>query len=189
MKDQQVGRDVVAFVLGITEREITNLVKDHGAGDTPFPSRVKGTRRTFPLAACVQWYVRFKMDEAAKRANPKGEQLSALDHTKARKELAFAMKAELEIAELRGELLPIAMHEDRVSQLCERLAARCKTLGRYRGDVQRAMTDLEAATLLERIQDELLKSLMAVGDEIEEPDEMIDGGAGAAADPAERTGD
>jgi hypothetical protein len=125
------------------------------------------------------------MDEAAKRANPKGEQLSILDHTKARKELAQAMKAELEIAELRGELLPIAMHEERVAQLCERLAARCKTIGRYRGEVQRAMTDLEAAQLLEKIQDELLRALMDVADEIEDPEELVENGDGAAADRAE----
>ena len=168
-KDQHVSRELIAFVLDVDERTITNLVKDHD-GENPFPSRVVGKSRTFPVARCVQWYVKFKMDEAAKRANPKGEQLSVLDQVKTRKELAQAIRAELEVAEARGELLPIAMHEDRVAQLCERLAARCKTLGRYRGEVQRAMTDLEAAQLLERIIDELLRSLMSVADEIEEPD-------------------
>lgn len=182
MKDQQVSREAVAFVLGVDERTITNLVKDHAE----FPSRVAGKARTFPLAKCVQWYVSFKMAEAAKRANPRGTQVSEIDQVKARKELAQAMKAELEIAELRGELLPLAMHEHRVTQVCERLAARCKTLGRYRGDVQRAMTDLEAAQLLERISDELLRSLMETSDEIEDPEDIVDDGDGA---PPERTGD
>ena len=87
---------------------------------------------------------------------------------KRRKELALAQLRELEVAEKEGEMLPLSQHEQRLQSICERLAARVKGLGRYMGDVQRATTDIEAAELLERISDDLLRSLMDLADEIEE---------------------
>jgi phage terminase Nu1 subunit (DNA packaging protein) len=114
-----------------------------------------GGRPAYNLVACVHWYI----------ARP--PKLTELDQVRTRKTNADAQRAELEVEELRGQLLPLDVHEARVTRLCEQLAARCKTLGQYMGDVQRATTEIEAVTLLERIQDELLRALMGVADELD----------------------
>jgi hypothetical protein len=52
------------------------------------------------------------------------------------------------------------------------------------GDVQRAMTEIDAATLLERIQDELLRALTETADELDEgpiPDEPHGDGSDSPA--------
>lgn len=154
----------LAQLLNKDIRSITNYQNEG------MPVERKGARPAYHFAKCIAWWVERERENA--RA---GKGLNELDQARMRKSHADARKAELEVEELEGRLVPLEVHEERVTRLCEQLAARCKTLGRYMGDVQRAMTEIEAAALLERIQDELLRTLMATSDELDDGPAPEDG--------------
>jgi phage terminase Nu1 subunit (DNA packaging protein) len=156
-----VTRKAIAAHLHLTERSITELVDKHD-----FPSRIRGRERRFPLARCFTWYLKFKQEEAVSRIRPPAP--TNVTDSRARKLTAEAEKAELELAERRSELLPLDVHEERVSKLCDRIAATCKGgLARFVGDVQRAQSSVDASTLLERIGDTILRDLVSMGGELE----------------------
>ena len=154
-------------------RTVTNWFNE-----TPgLPSTVdKARRRVVDLAALLDWWAeravrhaRAAWEREVRPADPEDGMRAA----RQRKETALAQKLELEVAEIRGELLPLDMYETRLTRICQELAARVKTLGRFRGEVQRAMTEREAAQLLEEIIDYTLKALMSVADEIKDPEEAV----------------
>lgn len=174
MAEPFVGRAAIAERLGITEREITNLVRDHA----DFPSRLRGRRRTFPPARCLKWYIDFKQQEAVRRAKPTAT--LDLDVARAKKTMIDTDLAELELEAARGRLIPKEVHEQRVEELAGRLAGRLKNLSRYTGDVQSALTAVDAQVLLERIGDDLLRSLVSVADELEAEAEKDDDASSAA---------
>lgn len=151
-----VSKAEIARILDKDVRSVTNYVKE----GMPI---VRGKSPTFDVVACVRWFV-----DREREAARSGKELNELDQMRARKAFADARKTELELAELEAALVPLEVHELRVRQLCERLASRVKTLSRYRGDVQRAVTDIEVDELLERIQDEQLAAMMESADEVEE---------------------
>lgn len=147
----------LAALLNKDIRSITNYQNEG------LPVERKGARPAYHFAKCIAWFVERERENA--RA---GKGLNELDQARMRKSHADARKAELEVDEMEARLVPLDVHEERVARLCEQLAARCKTLGRYMGDVQRAMTEVDAAALLERIQDELLRALMATSDDLDD---------------------
>jgi hypothetical protein len=59
----------------------------------------------------------------------------------------------------------------------EPLAARCKSLSKYMGDVQVATTDVDAAALLDRIGDDLLRSFLGVADEVRDEGDDVEAAA------------
>jgi hypothetical protein len=144
-------------VLDITARRVQQLADD---GVLPRAGRGK-----YLLIPCVQGYIKYWRDRAEGRGVEAGD--GALYKARTRKTQAEALLAELDLAEAEGRLIPLDMHEDLVRKLCELLAAKCKSLGQYIGDVQLATTDVDAAALLERITDELLRAFMRAADEIE----------------------
>lgn len=156
MSEHVVARAYLAEVLAVDVRSIKNFV------DEGMPKLARGK---FDLRACVQWYVT-REREAARE----GKGLSDLDLAKQRKELAQAAKAEIEVEQLRGEIIPLDVHEHRVEAIAARLATRIKGLGRYIADVQRATTAVEAASVLDGISDDLLAHCSSVADEITEDD-------------------
>jgi hypothetical protein len=123
---------------------------------------------TYPLAKCISWWG----DRRARLALEEHGGESELDRMRTRKLEAEARRAELELAREEGTLIPIDVHEERLEARCQQLAARCKGLGRYLGDVLSATADVDAMALLERIGDDLLRALMEVASEIEEPEAL-----------------
>jgi hypothetical protein len=95
-----------------------------------------------------------------------GAPLSLTD-ARMRKEYALARGHELEVAEREGNLISLDMHEERVQLLCTRLGSKVRGLKRYREEVQRASSDLQADELLGRMIDATLAALDTVADEIE----------------------
>src|SRR5690349_13895608 len=105
-RDEYVDREKIADHLDVEPRTITNLVKEHA----DFPSRVKGRTRTFPKRQCLAWYIKYKQDEAVKRAAPKRDEREALDVAKTRKVEIDTELAEIELEEARGRIIPVDMH-------------------------------------------------------------------------------
>jgi phage terminase Nu1 subunit (DNA packaging protein) len=154
---ETVSKAELAELFGKEERTVTNW-RQQG-----IPVRINGKSVRYPLGPCIAWYVDRERETARTGKGP-----SELDVVRIRKTLAEARRAELEVEELEGALIRMEMHEDRVRRLCDRLAARCKTLTRFAGDVQTALTDAEALGLCEKIETDLLRSLSETADDVEE---------------------
>lgn len=121
-------------------------------------------KRRFPWPEVRNWRdERLRRMERDKSAR---EKPTDINEAKRRKEAAFAEKAELEVAEMRGELIPLDVHESRVDALTLRLSGACKGLDRYIADVQRVTTAAESKVLLDRISDGLLLALQGLADEV-----------------------
>jgi 5-methylcytosine-specific restriction endonuclease McrA len=140
------------------------------------PHEGAGAKRTFPWPECRTWldaHIRKQEEEAAeKRFKPADD--SELELAEKRQRIAESRLMVLKVEQMEGSLIPLDLHEQRVQLVCETLAATIKGLGRYAGEVQRAMTDVDAELLLEKVADELLRACTAKADEVDEDDHERD---------------
>jgi hypothetical protein len=165
-----VAKDVCA-AFGVDRRTVTNWLNE----EVPVPSAMEGSRRVFVAADVVAWFSARAVRHARsawEKERPKAE--DEVKEARNRQVIAESRMAELELAEREGQVIPAELYEQRVRAIVEPLAARCKSLSKYMGDVQVATTDVDAAALLDRIGDDLLKSFLGVADEVsdENPDEV-----------------
>lgn len=163
--DDEVGRSEIALTLGVSAREITNLVKAH----PDFPSVISGRSRTFPRRRCVQWYVRFKAQEAVKRAKPATP--TNVDEMQRRRAEADMKMAEMDVADREGRLVSVDHVDQVVGEVCERLRAILVNVpGNYGLRLEELGVDAAAAeAVLTAIVDDLTKPLRAAADDIENP--------------------
>jgi hypothetical protein len=166
MKKWLLTQKQCAEGLGLTSRQIHNLVEQG------MPRHAKGGKAFYPWPRVLKWYIEFRTKDV-KQAAPRSDVEAALD----RRAMAEAQLIEIELAEAQGLNISLDTHEERVRSLCEPLAARCRSLSQYIGDVQLAKTEGEASTLLETIGHNLLRALTDSADAITdeettgEPDE------------------
>jgi hypothetical protein len=159
------AKDVCA-AYGVDRRSVTNWLNE----SPPLPSRMEGRVRVFVAAEVVAWHEARAVRAARSQWEKEPKSLDdEVQIARDRRTINEARLVELELEEAEGRLLPLDVHEQRVRALCEPLAARCRALSKYVGDVQLATTDAEAGAVLDRIGDELLASLMAT--EVSDGDE------------------
>ncbi len=167
---EHLSRDDLASRLDVESRTITNWVKQH----PDFPSRVSGRARDFPWLRCLKWYLAREIKKSA----PEMVITEAL--ARARKLAAEAEIAELNLAERRGALVPMEVHESRSEQLASRLFA--ALTGQTVPLLRAEFPDLPAIDLerrAEHIADGLIAACRANADEI---DEAADAGELEGAD-------
>ena len=128
------------------------------------PCRIENGSPRFSVADCIEWRIaRVREEERAKVQGPDAEVF------KARKLAAEAERAEVELAVRKGELVPMAVHEVRVTELAGAVAAVCKgQLGRYTMEVVGAGTPVAARAVLEKVGDAVLQACQGLGDGIED---------------------
>lgn len=151
--DSDVSREFLAQLLGVDVRTITNLVDDGMA---------KSARGRFPLKASVQFYLTREREKA--RGN-KG--LNDLDIARQRKTIAEAELAEMDVAEKRGQSIPLEVHEQRLRERLETVAGNLRAISRYHPDILAATTPEAADALCERMEREITAELQGLSDEIE----------------------
>src|SRR3990167_9091059 len=112
-----------------------------------WPCRLETGSPRFSVADCIEWRIaRVREEERAKVQGPDAEVF------KARKLAAEAERAEVELAARKGELLPVEVHEERVTALAGAVGAICKgQLGRFTMDVVNAGTPVAARAVLEKV--------------------------------------
>lgn len=163
MSQSKLKKAVIAERLGVSPKQIERYVADG------MPCTGTGAKRTFPWPECRNWrdaLLRKQEREAAeKRLKPADD--DEVKQAGDRQAIAESRLIVLKVEELEGQLIPIDLHEKRVQLVCDTLAATIKGLGRFAGDVQRAMTDVDAELVLEKISDDLLRACMATADEID----------------------
>lgn len=153
MKSIEVTRDALAQLFGVDVRTLANLVEE---------GMPKAARGRYDLAKCVPWYLNREREKA--RGN-KG--LNDLDLARQRKTVAEARKAEIELAQLEGEVIPAELHAQRLRERLETVAGAVKAIHRYQPDIKSAVTDEQADALCDRMSDELLAELFALSDSID----------------------
>lgn len=160
-------RAEIAELLGVEGRTITNYCK----ATPPIPTRRRrGGRVFFPARECVAWYVQTKVAEALARAAP-GQQSA-----KQREQDLKIRKLELEVGREAGELMPVALHERRLQDRCNELAARTRGLSRYVQMIRSAPSAPDAERIAEQMEDDLLKAFRDSAEDVAEEDE--EGGDG-----------
>lgn len=161
-----VGRKEIAEVLGISEREVTNLVKQQ----PDFPSVQEGRSRKFPRTQCVRWYVRFKQEEAVKRAKPVSKEND--DEIRKRTRVVELLLLEVEYAEREKQLLPADTVDQVVGEVCDRLRAVITNLrATHAMRLEEAGVDPAVAdSVLGEIEEELMIALRGTADELEQLD-------------------
>lgn len=149
----------VAERLGITARQIHNLTKSID-GKPGIPSTVKDGRRAYKWPEASHWYIAYKLEVA----KPKGD--DAKEDAQTRKLLAEAALKELDLAKQQGQLLDADYVEQQVTGILERLRSRIlASRGRYAPQLVGLKTVGEVQIKLEKLTDELLDALAAVGDD------------------------
>lgn len=110
VEQTQLAREI----FGVTSRTIRDWEK---AG---MPSHGTGRRRKYHVPECVAWRIeeerRRVHEELAPRLQER-EDTPKLDDSRARREAAVAALRELELAERRGELIPLDDHEHTLSEI------------------------------------------------------------------------
>lgn len=113
----QVNQTELAAMLGLTTRQIRNLETDG------LPFQASGNGKLYPIPAAVRWYVQFRETRAAEAAASNSYQ-EALT----RKAVADARTAELKLAQLENTLIPLAVHQEVLGRVLDRVRARIRNL-------------------------------------------------------------
>ena len=100
----------VAVELGLSQRQITNLIRDG------LPTVVRRGRKVCRWPESLRWYVQHQIQAAAKRRAPTTRK--GADDRRAEAE---ACLKELELAQKEGQLVTVAYHEERVAAILTRL--------------------------------------------------------------------
>lgn len=164
MSQLKLKKAAIAERLGVSPKQIERYVADG------MPCKGTGAKRTFPWPECRNWrddLLKKQGREAAERSMKPSDD-GELKLAAARQTIAESRLVVLKVEQLEGALIPLDLHEQRVQLVCETLAATIKGLGRYAGEVQRAVSDVEAELLLEKISDDLLRACSAKAESIED---------------------
>ncbi len=170
MKDLKVSKTELAGILGLTTRQITNLV------DEGMPREVNGNRVIFDLPTAVQWYVRFKEGKSQL-----GDQ-EKKNLTTRRLELEVKL-AEHELAKADGSIVTLDYMEQQLGAVLQRIRAKVLNLpGKYAPALVGLRSIAESQTRLESISTEIITALSDTGEDPELDDaDTPDGESGVAA--------
>lgn len=161
--DEALTRKELAARLDISERQVHNLV------ELGMPRRVRGKTVRYPWKLCHSWYIRFKQEEAVKRARAGSP--ADIDLARARKMEAEARMAEIELAKLEGELIPLDLFEEQLNVILDRLRAKMINLpGRWAPLLLGKRTIQEIIAVLEEAAADAMKALVETADELEDED-------------------
>src|SRR4051812_19698122 len=115
--DRFVDRAEIAFLMGVDVRTVTNYVKKH----PEFPSRVRGSNRTYPVQRCLAWQRDRAVADAISSVAP--AKPSGAYEAELRKAVADAEMAEVRLAKMRGELIPVDVASREVDRAFGRVRA------------------------------------------------------------------
>ena len=122
-KDGTVSASELARLMNLeSARRVQQLVADEG-----MPRRVQNGRPEYPWPDALKWYIAFKVSAEAAKADP-----IDLEKARARKMAADAELAELELARVRGEQVPVETFRETVGAIATKIRAQLLAApGRY----------------------------------------------------------
>jgi phage terminase Nu1 subunit (DNA packaging protein) len=99
--------DDIASLLGVSDRQVRNYVKDKGL---PCKDDPRGRRFSWPDV--LEWYIIFRLEKSGSRGNPEPDpatdQTESMEAALCRKTVAEADLKELELATKRGQVVAVA---------------------------------------------------------------------------------
>lgn len=149
---------VLARLLKVDERTIRRWQnpKDDKGEDAPrlaIPFEKKGTETTFPLEACIAWFVDYRVSIASRS-------VSELDLARQRKVTAEAEMAELDLAARRLDLVPVEATRTVMADIASRLRAQLLAVpGRYSARIVNLATLPDAQRALDHAMRDVLNEL------------------------------
>lgn len=117
----------MAEVLGLSTRQVANLEV------LGMPTKSKAGKKLYPSTPGMRWYIHYKVQAA---------QPADFEEARARKMSAEAELAELDLAQKRGQLIPLEQHGQRLARILERVRARLVAIP---GTVAPRLLSLETA--------------------------------------------
>jgi hypothetical protein len=162
-RKESIKQKVLAERLGITGRHVRNLVLEG------LPKDGEGPTATHPWPEARIWYDNYLRAQERKKL-PEDDSADL----RKRRLVAEVRKAELELAEAEGQLIPFNMHEQRIGAICDRIRRVLMTVpSKYLSRIQVTRSELEAQAVGEQIRDDTLLALQGTAGEIEdEPPEI-----------------
>jgi len=175
-----VTLDELAKFLNVSERRVQQLAKDG------MPRAASGQRGQYNLLVCASWYIRFLQRAVERRRNPDGP--PGIDAERARLAGVNADIRELELAQLRGELVEVEAIGKLWDKAIERLRARMlASVGDLAVQCVGLETKAEAHSILLGIVRDALTGAAATAADVNEGDAGVedDPQAGEASGVAE----
>jgi hypothetical protein len=158
--------DELAALIEIDARTVYRHARDDGL------PRVR--RGVYPLADCVQWYLRRSLDGRGPTGDP------VLDAERLRLVTAQADQIELKNAQTRGELLEVELVRGAMSQMLAICAAQIDVLGpRAAG----RLAGKQAAEIMLVLRDECTDIRSAIAAEVDAFADRVSRGGDSAATP------
>jgi hypothetical protein len=150
----------LAHALGLSDRQIRNL--EDSSFEDGLPRR---EANGYPLGSCVQWYVRWKVQEAVARASAsRKDDLSALQ---LREQVAKVERSELALRRERGDLVEISAYRDAAYEMAMSLRTPIDTMdGEHALRILHISDAATARVRLGEVKSALLRALQAAVERI-----------------------
>jgi hypothetical protein len=163
-RKESIKQKVLAERLGITGRHVRNLVLEG------MPKDGEGNNATHPWPESREWYNAYLREQERKK-QPEDDTADL----RKRRLVAEVKRAELDLAEAEGRLIPFDQHEIRIGAICDRIRRVLMTVpSKYLSRIQVTRTELEAQAVGEQIRDETLLALQGTAGEIEDDTPVVD---------------
>jgi phage terminase Nu1 subunit (DNA packaging protein) len=148
-----VGVDKVSKALNVTVRRVQQLAQEGMPRDG---------RGKYDLAQCMLWYIRYLQNVIDKRESPQGSIGDSLRTQRERLISAQADREELELAKLRGELIPASLFEQLMSKQITSARQRLLTLP---GNVAHMLEGENRDVIKVRLAAEIRNVLSSMGEQ------------------------
>jgi hypothetical protein len=149
---------MVADALGLTTRQVRNLT-DEGH----LPRTLEKGKPEYNVAACVQAYLKYKMDREAAKGGPGRDAIAQLNQRKLTLEVE---RAEFEFAQEREQLVTIDFMERQLTGVLQSLRSKILNFpGKFARELADATDPADVVEILEAATAELLESLSEAGED------------------------
>ncbi len=150
----------VAELLGVTARQIHNLVKQG------MPTKPETGKVFYDGPACVAWYIQRKVSEGVEKAAPTSE-----FEAKARLDGLRSDLLEVQLQKARGDVLPVEYAVTQLEQIGERLRGKLQAFpSRWAPELMGARTIPEMASRLEAAINDAMGALVTVAEDMDQAD-------------------
>lgn len=149
MSSREVNQTEFAEMVGLTTRQIRNLEAEG------LPSRAEKNGKYYPVPDAFRWVIKWKEDKA-RESGKNADYQRALT----RKMTADARISELKAAELESALIPLAVHQEVLGRILDRVRARIRNLpGAWADQLVDVADPRRMVTLLRGMVDEISREL------------------------------
>jgi phage terminase Nu1 subunit (DNA packaging protein) len=135
------------------------------------PHRSDGKESTYVLSECIEWRIAEEREDALARAAKASESIDEAKE-RARKLRAEADLKELELLVQRREVMPTAVHLQRIEEIAAGFASVANgKLTRFEREIVAVGTPGDARRVTQRIAEALMQGVHEFTERLEDPDE------------------